>query len=209
MSGLERRSTSRVFSIQKVAAALLDYVRPWTKLSLRAAAVTRRLNKPKPDWREMEQTTIIREATEADAVVLTEFNRAMARETENLDLNYHTVLAGVNYLLNHPEYGFYVVAEQGNDIAGTLMITYEWSDWRNGLYWWIQSLYVLPHFRRQGIFRRFFQYLAEQAAEHGNVAGIRLYVENDNSIAQEAYESAGMKRTTYTVYEKLYPDKEE
>ncbi len=153
----------------------------------------------------MKHTITIREAREQDAGVLTEFNRAMARETETLELEYDMVLSGVRNLLRRPEYGFYLIAEQDCSIVGMVMITFEWSDWRDGLYWWIQSLYVVPEFRRQGIFRRFFGHIEERAAESGNVAGIRLYVERDNHVAQRAYESVGIDRTPYQVYEKLSP----
>ena len=98
----------------------------------------------------------IRFATPNDATIIADFNKAMALETENKILNDDTILQGAQNLISQPQYGFYVVAEIDNEIVGSLMITYEWSDWRNGDFWWIQSVYVAPEFRERGVFRALY-----------------------------------------------------
>jgi ribosomal protein S18 acetylase RimI-like enzyme len=143
----------------------------------------------------------IRLAVSEDAPQLVEFNRAMARETEDLGLDPDTVTAGVRAMLDHPERGFYVVAARGTRLAGALMITTEWSDWRNGLFWWIQSVYVCPECRRQGVYRTLYHFVHALAGERAEVCGFRLYVERENHGAQETYRSLGMRRTRYLVYE--------
>lgn len=125
----------------------------------------------------------------------------MARETEDLELDPDTVTAGVRALFEHPERGFYVVADAGARLAGSLMITTEWSDWRNGLFWWIQSVYVRPEHRRRGVYRALYRFVRELAGKRTAVCGFRLYVEQDNNRAQETYRSLGMNRTRYLVYE--------
>ncbi len=144
----------------------------------------------------------IRMARQSDIAVLTNFNIAMALETENLTLEPSTVHQGVSRLLQQPNYGFYLVAEtHEGDITGSLMITFEWSDWRNGLIWWIQSVYVHPDHRRQGVYRQLFDTVKEQARENGDIPAIRLYVEKDNSPAQKTYQQLGMSQTHYRLYE--------
>ena len=103
--------------------------------------------------------------------------------------------------MQRPEYGFYVVAENSGGVVGTLMITTEWSDWRDGLFWWIQSVYVSPDFRRKGIYRQMYQYIRSLASENADICGYRLYVEKDNTIAQQTYETLGMAETDYLLYE--------
>jgi len=144
----------------------------------------------------------IRRGTKADATTIAEFNRAMARETENRDLSPDKIYSGVERLMDKPEFGFYIVAESANDeVVGTLMITTEWSDWRNGLFWWIQSVYVTPEHRRTGIYRKMYEYIQKQAANSADVCGYRLYVEKDNGTAQKTYQALGMKETDYLLYE--------
>ncbi len=143
----------------------------------------------------------VRRAVTADAEALIEFNRAMARETENRELSFELVSAGVRAALADPRHGFYVVAESAGRIAAGLMITFEWSDWRNAVFWWIQSVYVRPEFRRQGIYRRLYQFVRQQAAAAGNVCGFRLYVEKQNVVAQKVYESLGMTESHYKMFE--------
>ena len=148
----------------------------------------------------------LRLARETDAEALVEFNRAMARETESLELSVETLTAGVRNLLRSPQFGFYVVAERsdeggGFETVGSLMITYEWSDWRDGLFWWVQSVYVKPQYRRQGIYRRLYEYVKRMAESEPSVRGFRLYVEKGNAAAQATYESLGMKETHYMMFE--------
>jgi ribosomal protein S18 acetylase RimI-like enzyme len=146
----------------------------------------------------------IRLATPADAGVLIEFNAAMARETEGKDLLPEVIGAGVHSLLANPTAGFYVIAEVERVLAA-LMITKEWSDWRNGSFWWIQSVYVRPEARRQGIYRRLYCHVQEMAAQDPKVCGFRLYVERENRAAQATYGALGMKETRYLVFEELKP----
>jgi ribosomal protein S18 acetylase RimI-like enzyme len=148
-------------------------------------------------------TIIIRKATPSDAQSITNFNIAMALETENKVLDVDTITSGVSALFKHPESGFYVVAEIDAVVVACLMITTEWSDWRNGLFWWIQSVYVAPEHRRKGIYRAMYQSIQDMAKENKDVCGYRLYVEKDNLRAQETYISLGMKETDYKMFEEV------
>ncbi|MFQ5756871.1 MAG: GNAT family N-acetyltransferase [Acidiferrobacterales bacterium] len=145
----------------------------------------------------------IRIGQPSDERALVEFNIAMARETENKSLSPAVVLAGVRNLLQNPQHGFYIVAHTGEEVAGTLMVTTEWSDWRNGEFWWIQSVYVRPEFRRRGIYRALYEFVKTRAADSGRVCGFRLYVERDNFIAQQTYRKMGMEETPYKILEEL------
>ena len=147
----------------------------------------------------------IRLARRSDARELAAFNRAMALETEGKLLYPAVVGAGVRYLLSHPAAGFYVVAEQGRAVIAGLMITSEWSDWRNGSFWWIQSVYVRPEARRRGVYRRLYRFVQALARKRRAVCGFRLYVERSNRRAQTTYRALGMERTHYLVYEQLKP----
>ena len=129
----------------------------------------------------------------------------MARETESKELVVEVVSAGVSALLARPELGFYLVAEQHGEVVGSLMVTTEWSDWRNRTFWWIQSVYVLPGARRQGIYRRLYEFVKLEAEKQQGVCGFRLYVERENIPAQKTYRSLGMTETRYKVYEELKP----
>ena len=146
---------------------------------------------------------MIRFAGTNDLETLVAFNRAMARETESKELLMDVVRAGVSALLEKPERGFYLVAEQHGEVAGSLMVTTEWSDWRNGTFWWIQSVYVLPGARRQGIYRRLYEFVKAEAARREDVCGFRLYVERENIPAQSTYRSLGMIETDYKLFEEL------
>ena len=150
--------------------------------------------------------TVIRRATGKDAAQIARFNTNIAQETENLALKQEIVESGVIKLLNNPELGFYLVAESDSQIVGSLMITTEWSDWRCGQFWWIQSVYVLSDFRRTGLYGRLYSRVKELAESDENVCGFRLYVEKDNIIAQEAYRKYGMHQTAYHVFEETKPD---
>jgi len=128
----------------------------------------------------------------------------MALETERKELLPEVIGAGVHSLLANPAAGFYVVAEQ-DGLIGSLMITKEWSDWRNGAFWWIQSVYVRPQSRRQGVYQRLYRHVQQLAANDPKVCGFRLYVERENSRAQATYSALGMKQTHYLVFEELKP----
>jgi ribosomal protein S18 acetylase RimI-like enzyme len=150
----------------------------------------------------MKLPITIRQAVQDDIDIIAEFNIAMARETEQKTLTPTVIHHGVEYLFKHPEYGFYIVAESDKKVVGCLMITYEWSDWRNALFWWIQSVYILPDYRRQGIYRRMYQYV-KNAARNQNICGFRLYVEKNNRAAQQTYKNLGMQETFYKLYEEI------
>ena len=143
----------------------------------------------------------IRLARAGDAAGIARFNNAMAMETESRTLAEPTVNAGVDAVFSASDKGFYVVAENGRDLVGALMVTYEWSDWRNGFFWWIQSVYVAPDFRRRGVYRQLYEFVIERAKSAGDVYGFRLYVERDNAIAQKVYASLGMRETDYLMFE--------
>lgn len=145
----------------------------------------------------------IRPATESDAPPIVAFNRAMAVETEDKELPLDAATRGVAALFTYPERGFYLVAESGGVVVGSLMITTEWSDWRNGMFWWVQSVYVRPEARRQGIYRALYEYVRQKASATADVCGIRLYVERENTGAQRVYETLGMQPTSYRLYEEL------
>lgn len=143
----------------------------------------------------------IRTATPADAAVITEFNLRLAEESEGLHLDPAVVRSGVATVLADPGKGIYFVAERDGAIAGQLMITYEWSDWRNGNIWWIQSVYVRPEFRRAGVFRALFAHVAQRARSQPGVTGLRLYMHTHNDRARQTYERLGMRQTEYEVFE--------
>ena len=143
----------------------------------------------------------IRKARLTDAAVLADFNSRLAWETEKLRLDPPTVGRGVRALLKAPARGTYFVAEQGGVILGQLLITYEWSDWRNGNFWWIQSVYVVAASRQGGVFRALFNHVEQRARSRREVCGLRLYVEKNNGRAQRAYDRLGMKHAPYEIYE--------
>jgi len=147
----------------------------------------------------------IRQARPTDAAVIAEFNGRLAAETEDLGLEPARVEAGVAALLSDPAKGIYFVAEVNGAVVGQLMITYEWSDWRNGNIWWLQSVYVKEEFRRSGVFRALFDHLRALAAATPDVRGLRLYMHADNARARQSYERLGMKRTKYEVFEMELP----
>jgi GNAT superfamily N-acetyltransferase len=148
----------------------------------------------------------LRRAIIDDAQALADFNINMAHETEGIELIPEVIRAGVEAMINNPQMGFYLVVEDEGGIAASLMVTTEWSDWRNGLFWWIQSVYVRPQNRRQGLYRQLYQRVKSLAEEEANVCGFRLYVEHDNRAAHSTYRSLGMEETAYKLYEELKPD---
>ncbi len=151
----------------------------------------------------MSQEIIIRLAELEDANTIVKFNSAMAHETEGLHLATNVVSQGVNTLLQNENLGFYVLAQKNGNVIASLMITYEWSDWRNGVYWWIQSVYVQPDYRRQGVYRRLYKFVQDLAGKSANVVGFRLYVEKENTLAQKTYTRLGMAEAHYLMFEDL------
>ncbi len=140
-------------------------------------------------------------AEKTDAAFIRDFNRAMAMETESKELPLDIVTRGVERLIQNPAYGFYVIARDGEKPVGTLMVTTEWSDWRDGLFWWIQSVYITPEYRRRGIYRKMYEFVKQRAALDPDICGFRLYVERENKGAQKTYAALGMHETDYYVYE--------
>ena len=124
---------------------------------------------------------IIRQALSQDAAELAEFNINMAQETEGIELIPEVITAGVRTMIDNPQWGFYLVVELDNGIQAALMVTTEWSDWRNGMFWWIQSVYVRPQYRRQGLYRELYARVKELAEQEEAVCGFRLYVERGRS----------------------------
>ncbi len=149
-------------------------------------------------------TPTIRRATPDDAPVLVAFNAAIAWETEHKRLDPAALAAGVGAVLADPARGFYTVAERGGEVVGQMMITYEWSDWRNGWFWWIQSVYVAEIARREGVFRALYRAIEQRAAADPSVIGLRLYFESENARAQATYRALGMSDTAYGMME-VYP----
>lgn len=146
----------------------------------------------------------IRKARLSDARIIADFNRRLASETESLTLNPTTVLRGVRALLADPRKGTYFVSERNGELVGQLLITHEWSDWRNGDFWWIQSVYVAEGFRGAGVFSALFDHVNKLAKSRRNVCGLRLYVERENSRAQKIYTRLGMNQTHYKLYERVF-----
>ncbi|MFT6989881.1 MAG: ribosomal protein S18 acetylase RimI-like enzyme [Paraglaciecola sp.] len=143
----------------------------------------------------------IRVAEQSDLASLVKFNQLMAWETEQKKLDESTLGKGVAALIADDNKGFYLVAEQGTDVVGSLMVTTEWSDWRNGVFWWVQSVYISPECRRQGIYAQLYAQVKILALQQQDVCGFRLYVEKENLIAQKTYESLGMQQSHYLMYE--------
>lgn len=141
----------------------------------------------------------IRRAQKEDAEAITAQNVALARESENIILNHETTLAGVTALLSDEKKGLYLVAEENKTIVGQLMITMEWSDWRNKPIWWVQSVYVQKVWRKQGVFTRLLDEAKDMACQEG-VAFLRLYAHQDNKPALSVYEQIGWRQDPYRVY---------
>ena len=130
-----------------------------------------------------------------------DFNIAMAKETEGKELSAEVGRPGVEAVRTRNDLGFYIIGEHTGRPVGQLMITYEWSDWRNAFFWWIQSVYVSPVYRRLGVYKALHYYAAEEARRQGNVCGLRLYVDKNNTIAQGVYAGLRMSPTNYDMYE--------
>jgi GNAT superfamily N-acetyltransferase len=147
----------------------------------------------------------VRVARPGDAARLVRFNLALARETESRELDPAILGAGVERALADPERGRYFVAEMAGAAVGALLVTTEWSDWRNGWFWWIQSVYVEPRSRGRGVYSALHGHVRDAARSAGDVVGLRLYVERENARAQATYRRLGMTETGYRLYEELFP----
>jgi len=143
----------------------------------------------------------IREANSNDLSILVNNNQALAQETESLELNKNILRDGIEQALKRREC-HYFVAMMDENVVGQSMITYEWSDWRNGVIWWIQSVYVLPRYRKQGVFRSLFLHIENLARSNPQVKAIRLYVMSNNNTGQRTYKKLGMDDSGYIVFEK-------
>ena len=146
----------------------------------------------------------VRRATPADTELIVDFNRLLARESEGKELDPDLLRAGVAAGLADPAKALYFVAEEAGTVVGQMMITTEWSDWRNGWFWWIQSVYVRPEARQRGVFRALYEHVGQLARTDPTVIGLRLYVDRENHAAQQTYQRLGMEWTNYLVLEK-YP----
>ncbi|WP_319592205.1 GNAT family N-acetyltransferase [uncultured Draconibacterium sp.] len=144
---------------------------------------------------------IIRQATQEDHKSLVDFQLAMAHETEGIELHRPTVELGVQAVLNDSAKGNYYVAETNGQVVASLLTTFEWSDWRNGTILWIQSVYVKPALRRNGVYRKMYAHIKELVKQNNNLNGIRLYADKTNLPAQKTYENLGMNQDHYTMFE--------
>ncbi|MCB0806934.1 MAG: GNAT family N-acetyltransferase [Bacteroidales bacterium] len=143
----------------------------------------------------------IREAKDTDAGIIAGFQQKMALETEGLTLDNNKVTSGVKAVFDDPSKGFYIVAEETDQVVASMLLTPEWSDWRNGTFLWIQSLYVIPEYRKQGIFRLMFEFVKQKVNTSEDYVGIKLYVDQNNESAQKAYEQVGMDASHYRMFE--------
>ena len=145
----------------------------------------------------------VREANLKDISIIVDFQIAMAKETEGIELNRSTVESGVEAVLNDPSKGKYYITEKKDLIIGSLLTTYEWSDWRNGTVLWIQSVFVLPEYRRKGVYRNMYSHLKNKVKKDGKLKGIRLYADKSNRAAHKTYENLGMSQDHYVTFEWL------
>ena len=131
---------------------------------------------------------------------IAQFQVDMAMESEGTQLDKDTVTKGVSAAMADENKGLYYIARVDGKAVGSLMLTREWSDWNNGWYWWIQSVYVEPDYRRQGVYKSMYQAVCTDAKQQ-NVAQVRLYVDKTNTRGQEVYSSLGMQESHYLIYE--------
>jgi GNAT superfamily N-acetyltransferase len=147
----------------------------------------------------------IRPATRADIDLLVHFNHAMAKESEDKPLDLDGLKAGITALFDRPADGYYLIADDAKgNAAGALMLTFEWSDWRNGRFWWIQSVFVTPEHRRKGVYTAMHEHVRDAARADTECCGLRLYVERENTGAQATYHAMGMVETHYRLYEEEF-----
>jgi GNAT superfamily N-acetyltransferase len=144
---------------------------------------------------------IIRQSNRVDLNSIVDFQLKMAKETEGLELNIERLSKGVAAVYDDPGKGTYYVAEIGEKVVASLLTTYEWSDWRNGMVLWIQSVYVLPDYRGKGVYKQMYQFLKEKVENDSGLLGLRLYVEKNNTVAQCVYEKCGMDGEHYGMFE--------
>ena len=144
---------------------------------------------------------IVREATRHDTDDIVRFQQEMALETEGKVLDEVTLKNGIIAIFNSSEKGFYLVAEVDDHLVGSLLITYEWSDWRNATFWWIQSVFIDANWRRKGVYRSMHHYVLSSTESREDICGVRLYVERTNKIAQQTYRDLGMTHSHYDLYE--------
>lgn len=142
----------------------------------------------------------IRDATVDDAETIAAFNAAMAQETEHRTLDEATLERGVRRAFDRSDVRYFIAQIDGR-VVGQMMLTYEWTDWRDGVFWWIQSVYVAPEARRRGVFRALYGHVKHLAESDPDCRGLRLYMERDNHNAAATYEALGMTRTAYDLYE--------
>jgi len=145
----------------------------------------------------------IRIAELKDAEKIAKNNVYLAKESEDLDIDYKTTYKGVKAIISDKNKGFFIVTELNRKIIGELMVTYEWSDWRSKDFWWIQSVYVDKEHRKQGIFNKMKDFIIKLAKEN-NIDKVRLYVHNKNKDAINAYEKSNMKKDDYIIYKAIY-----
>ncbi|NNE65092.1 MAG: GNAT family N-acetyltransferase [Pyrinomonadaceae bacterium] len=149
----------------------------------------------------MDSEVTVRLGVSTDVDSLIEFNRSMALETEGIELDPLELAKGVSSVFEDERKGYYVVAESENrQIVGGLLIVYEWSDWRNAWFWWITSVFIIPDYRGKGIYRRLYEFVKQEARKEGNVHGFRLYVDIENTAAQQVYEKVGMFASQYMLF---------
>ena len=146
---------------------------------------------------------LIQKASYEHLHVLVDMQQQLASETERVYLPSETVKEGMTALFDDPTKGEYYVAMDGKEVVGCFLITYEWSDWRNGTVWWLQSVFVTEIARKSGVFRKMFDYIMAAIEQNPGVIGLRLYVDKSNERAMQVYEAMGMDGSHYTVYEKM------
>ena len=146
----------------------------------------------------------IRDAIPDDAEIIATFNSRMCEETEGRRLDRELIGPGVERLLTDRQKGRYWVAESDGQIVGQIMVTFEWSDWRNGMLWWIQSVYIVPEVRRRGVFSALYRHVESLARDDNDACGLRLYHEVNNARARSTYESLGMTDPGYRVMQSIF-----
>lgn len=151
----------------------------------------------------MSTHILIQKANYEHLHVLVDMQQRLASETEHVYLPTETVTKGMSALFDDPGKGEYHVAMEGKEVVGCFLVTYEWSDWRNGMVWWLQSVYVSETARKSGVFRKMFEYITAAIEQDPGVIGLRLYVDKTNERAMKVYEAMGMDGSHYTVYEKM------
>ena len=160
------------------------------------------VNRSRTDAMDALSNITVRLGTTADAPFVVQCNMQLARETENLSLDIGNVRRGVDAVLTDHAKGFYLIAEIDGRLAGQLLITYEWSDWRNGMFWWIQSVYTVPELRHRGVFQALYSEVERLARQAGTVCGLRLYVAATNVEAQKIYGLCKLHQTDYLLFER-------